>query len=147
MSAPCRLGTPFPELTGSGSNLPYVWSIHHYRYGADLAAMFDVEHEGENLPEPSWNVKPTEQIPIVLESAKQEPAVRRLESARWSLVPSFAKELASSTPRSTPAPRLSAEKSTFKNSLGLEAGADPGHRILRMAHGRQDEDPLLRAFR
>lgn len=38
---------------------------------ADLVAMFEVEHKGENLPEPSWNVKPTEQIPIVLESAKQ----------------------------------------------------------------------------
>ncbi len=64
----------------------------------DLAAMFDVEIEGENLPGPSWNVKPTEQIPIVLESTKSDPAVRRLESARWSLVPPFATALASKYP-------------------------------------------------
>lgn len=60
--------------------------------------MFEVEIEGDNLPGPSWNVKPTEQIPIVLESAKQEPTVRRLESARWSLVPPFATTISSPYP-------------------------------------------------
>ncbi|MEO6201097.1 MAG: SOS response-associated peptidase family protein, partial [Cryobacterium sp.] len=64
----------------------------------DLAAMFEVEHVGETIPEPSWNVKPTEQIPVVLESVKDGPVVRRLEAARWSLVPSFATALVSSYP-------------------------------------------------
>lgn len=91
----------------------------------DLVAMFDVEHEGENLPEPSWNVKPTEQIPIVLESAKQEPAVRRLESARWSLVPSFAKELVAPYPTFNARAETVGEKSTFKNSLASKRALIP----------------------
>ncbi|NYJ19322.1 SOS response-associated peptidase [Glaciibacter psychrotolerans] len=91
----------------------------------DLVAMFDVEHEGENIPEPSWNVKPTEQIPIVLESAKQEPAVRRLEAARWSLVPSFAKELVSPYPTFNARAETAAEKATFKNSVASKRALIP----------------------
>lgn len=83
----------------------------------DLAAMFDVEVIGENLPEPSWNVKPTEPIPIVLESMKDGPVVRRLEAARWSLVPSFATELVSSYPTFNARAESAAEKATFKNSV------------------------------
>jgi putative SOS response-associated peptidase YedK len=83
----------------------------------DLAAMFDVEHEGENLPEPSWNIRPTEQIPIVLESARTDPAVRRLESARWSLIPSFATESTSKFPTFNARAETAAEKPTFKASV------------------------------
>ncbi|MDJ0348212.1 SOS response-associated peptidase [Cryobacterium sp. PH29-G1] len=83
----------------------------------DLAAMFDVEHEGENLPEPSWNIRPTEQIPIVLESARTDPAVRRLESARWSLIPSFATESRSKFPTFNARAETAAEKPTFKTSV------------------------------
>ncbi|TFC79113.1 SOS response-associated peptidase [Cryobacterium sp. TMS1-20-1] len=83
----------------------------------DLAAMFDVEHEGENLPEPSWNIRPTEQIPIVLESARTDPAVRRLESARWSLIPSFATEPTSKFPTFNARAETAAEKPTFKTSV------------------------------
>jgi putative SOS response-associated peptidase YedK len=84
---------------------------------SDLAAMFDVEHEGENLPEPSWNIRPTEQIPIVLESAKTDPAVRRLESARWSLIPSFATESTSKFPTFNARAETAAEKPTFTASV------------------------------
>ncbi|GAA1755564.1 SOS response-associated peptidase [Agromyces humatus] len=59
----------------------------------DLVRIFDVDTVGEGLPEPSWNVRPTDPIPVVLESKKEGPVVRRLEAARWSLVPSFSKEL------------------------------------------------------
>ncbi|GEP25608.1 SOS response-associated peptidase [Cryobacterium levicorallinum] len=83
----------------------------------DLAAMFDVEHEGENLPEPSWNIRPTEQIPIVLESARTDPAVRRLESARWSLIPAFATEPTSKFPTFNARAETAAEKPTFKTSV------------------------------
>ncbi|QYF74895.1 SOS response-associated peptidase [Cryobacterium sp. PAMC25264] len=83
----------------------------------DLAAMFDVEHEGDNLPEPSWNVKPTEQIPIVLESMKTDPAVRRLESARWSLVPTFSPELNAAFATFNARAETVAEKPTFRTAL------------------------------
>jgi putative SOS response-associated peptidase YedK len=83
----------------------------------DLAAMFDVEHEGNDLPEPSYNIKPTEQIPIVLESAKTGTVMRRLESARWSLVPSFATEIKSPYPTFNARAETAAEKPTFKASV------------------------------
>lgn len=87
--------------------------------------MFDVEHEGDNLPEPSWNINPTEQIPIVLESAKRGPVVRRLESARWSLVPSFAKELASPYPTFNARAESAAEKPTFASSVASRRALVP----------------------
>lgn len=83
----------------------------------DLVAMFDVEHEGENLPEPSWNIAPTEQIPIVLESAKSDPKVRRLESARWSLVPSFSTELVPKFPTFNARAESVADKPAFADSV------------------------------
>lgn len=79
--------------------------------------MFDVEHEGENLPEPSWNIKPTERIPIVLESAKSGSVVRRLEAARWSLVPSFATALVSKYPTFNARSETVGQKATFQPSL------------------------------
>jgi len=91
----------------------------------DLAAMFDVEHEGENLPEPSWNIKPTEQIPVVLESAKSGPVVRRLESARWSLVPSSATELAVGYPTFNARAETAAEKPTFRASVAAKRALVP----------------------
>lgn len=43
---------------------------------------------------PSWNVKPTSMIPVVIESAAGTDTVeRRIEFGRWSLVPPWAKEL------------------------------------------------------
>jgi putative SOS response-associated peptidase YedK len=94
---------------------------------ADLAAMFDVDVDviGGNLPEPSWNVKPTEPIPIVLESIKDGLVVRRLESARWSLVPSFATELGSSYPTFNARAESAAEKATFKSSVASKRALVP----------------------
>jgi putative SOS response-associated peptidase YedK len=59
----------------------------------DISGMFDVDHVGDDLPEPSYNIAPTERIPIVIESAKEGAEGRRLEGARWGLVPSFAKDV------------------------------------------------------
>jgi putative SOS response-associated peptidase YedK len=91
----------------------------------DLVAMFDVEIEGENLPEASWNVKPTEQIPIVLESAKQDPPVRRLETARWSLVPSSAPELTLGFPTFNARAESVAQKPAFAPSLASKRALIP----------------------
>ncbi|MDP3208034.1 MAG: SOS response-associated peptidase [Rhodoglobus sp.] len=66
---------------------------------SDLVALFDVDLPADQLPGPSWNVAPTDPVAIVLDAAPKDPAdelpVRRLESARWGLVPSWAKELKS----------------------------------------------------
>jgi putative SOS response-associated peptidase YedK len=91
----------------------------------DLAAMFDVEHEGENLPEPSWNVAPPEQIPVVLESAKSGSVVRRLESARWSLVPGFATRLTSTPPTFNARSEDVSETAAFAPSMAARRALIP----------------------
>lgn len=79
--------------------------------------MFDIEHEAGELPEASWNVKPTDQIPVVLESMKSDPVVRRLESARWSLVPTFSPELTAAFATFNARAETVAEKPTFRTAL------------------------------
>lgn len=52
-------------------------------------------------PAPSWNVAPTDQVPIVVERRERDQpeddpsATRQLRTARWGLVPSWAKDLRS----------------------------------------------------
>lgn len=60
--------------------------------GSELVDVLRVDVEGDDLPAPSYNVAPTDRVAIVLDSAKSEPPVRRLESARWGLVPAWAKD-------------------------------------------------------
>ncbi|MFK4789577.1 SOS response-associated peptidase [Microbacterium sp. ZW T5_56] len=60
--------------------------------GSELVSVLRVDLVAESLPTPSWNVAPTAQAAIVLDSVKTEPPTRRLESARWGLVPSWAKD-------------------------------------------------------
>lgn len=60
--------------------------------GSELVDVLRVDVEGDDLPAPSYNVAPTDRVAIVLDSVKSEPPVRRLESARWGLVPSWAKD-------------------------------------------------------
>lgn len=58
----------------------------------DLLAEFDAELEDEVSIPPSWNVAPTDAVPIVLERVKDDHEVRQLHVARWGLVPSWAKD-------------------------------------------------------
>ena len=60
--------------------------------GAELVDALRVDLEGDDLPAPSYNVAPTARVAIVLDSAKTEPPTRRLEAARWGLVPAWAKD-------------------------------------------------------
>ena len=58
--------------------------------GSELVGVLRVDVEGDDLPEPSYNVAPTAPVAIVLDSIKTEPPTRRLETARWGLVPAWA---------------------------------------------------------
>jgi putative SOS response-associated peptidase YedK len=69
------------------------------RQTADLVDLFDVDKRGDDLPEPSWNIAPTQAIRVVIDSLPKatddEPfpePLRRLEAARWGLVPGWAKD-------------------------------------------------------
>lgn len=85
---------------------------------SDLLGLFEVEFEGEELPPPSWNVRPTDRVPVIVESVKgDEPPIRRLEAARWSLTPSFSPTLKTSVPTFNARSETVAEKAFFKNSV------------------------------
>ena len=58
----------------------------------DLLAEFDAELENEIALEKSWNVAPTDAVPIVLERLVEDAPRRQLHVAKWGLVPSWAKD-------------------------------------------------------
>ncbi|MFT4212490.1 MAG: SOS response-associated peptidase [Microbacterium sp.] len=59
---------------------------------AELVGVLQVDQVSDTLPAPSYNIAPTAQAAIVLDSAKTDPPTRRLEPARWGLVPAWAKD-------------------------------------------------------
>ena len=84
----------------------------------ETGRFFETEIEGEGLPLPSWNISPTQTICVVVESAKGETApVRRLEPARWSLVPSWSKELKLKYPTFNARTEDIMSKATWKPSV------------------------------
>ncbi|WP_299168620.1 SOS response-associated peptidase [uncultured Arthrobacter sp.] len=83
----------------------------------DLVDLFDVDTVGDNLPEPSWNISPTDPIRVVMESLKEDQITRRMEAARWWLTPSFSKELKTKAPTFNARSETVGSKPTFKPSL------------------------------
>jgi putative SOS response-associated peptidase YedK len=61
---------------------------------ADLMAAFDVQESYVDELRPSYNVAPTDAVPLILDrsSGEGEPVTRKLVTARWGLVPSWAKD-------------------------------------------------------
>lgn len=66
----------------------------------DLIDLFDVDESDDDLPDPSYNVAPTDRVPVVLERVSTGTetvgagtVVRHLRPLRWGLVPSWAKEV------------------------------------------------------
>lgn len=62
---------------------------------SDLVGLFEIDEAGADLPEPNWNIPPTTTVPIVVEPAPRDdgPPIRRLEAARWGLVPAWADDI------------------------------------------------------
>jgi putative SOS response-associated peptidase YedK len=94
------------------------------RKTTDLVSLFDVDIVGDSIPEPSWNVAPTQLIPVVIDSLPRasgeddfpEP-VRRLEAARWGLVPSFAKDPSAGAPLFNARSENVADTPSFQNAV------------------------------
>lgn len=89
---------------------------------SELIAEFDVELEGEELPEPSYNIPPASRIPIILDAVPRgagegaEPA-RRLEAAKWGLVPSWAKDPSVGVRSFNARSETAASKPTFRSAV------------------------------
>lgn len=65
---------------------------------------------------PSWNIKPTNKVPVIFKPDKT-PEVTRLDKARWSLVPIWSKELSLKFPTFNARVESASEKPTFKSSV------------------------------
>jgi putative SOS response-associated peptidase YedK len=59
------------------------------RTDTDLSILFDAVNVTEGLT-PSWNVAPTDPVPVVRVSTRQQARV--LDTAKWGLVPSWVKD-------------------------------------------------------
>jgi putative SOS response-associated peptidase YedK len=67
---------------------------------------------------PSWNISPTDQVGVILESKKGDaPAQRRFEKARWSLIPSWSKTQKLKFPTFNARAEEAASKPMFKASV------------------------------
>jgi len=85
--------------------------------GNELVGELRVDLVADELPPPSYNVAPTDPVAVVLDSAKTEPPTRRLEPARWGLVPSWAKDLSIGARAFNARSEELEEKAMFKNAL------------------------------
>lgn len=63
------------------------------RATGDLLSYFDAKEVEGSPPPPSWNVAPTQDVPIIAEKLHDDELDRRLLIARWGLVPSWAKDI------------------------------------------------------
>jgi putative SOS response-associated peptidase YedK len=59
---------------------------------AAIRDAFSVDETYEDEVKPSWNVAPMQGIPFVSEQVREGTLVRRLEVARWGLVPGWSKD-------------------------------------------------------
>ncbi|MBC7592213.1 MAG: SOS response-associated peptidase [Salinibacterium sp.] len=88
----------------------------------DLIEMFDIDLAAGDLPAPSFNIAPTDQVSIILDtipkgSSDDAEPVRRLESARWGLVPTWAKDQKSGASAINARIETAAEKATFSAAV------------------------------
>lgn len=89
---------------------------------AELVALFDVDLPAERLPEASWNIAPTDRISIVIDtmpkgSAPDAEPVRRLEAARWGLVPPWATDISIGATAINARIESALEKPLFMNAV------------------------------
>lgn len=102
------------------------------RKTSDLVSLFDVDTVGTDVPGPSWNIAPTQTISIVLDSlpraTEAEPypePVRRLEGARWGLVPGWAMGPKAGPPLFNARSEGAAESASFSNAVKTRRAVVP----------------------
>ena len=80
--------------------------------GTELAAWMRQRPDGY---QPSWNLKPTQDIPVALTDHKT--GEKQLRYAYWSLVPIWSKELKTKFPTFNARSETVTEKASFKNQV------------------------------
>lgn len=92
------------------------------RASSDLVALFDVDVSSDTLPEPSWNIAPTQPVSLLVDAAPRGddaggPPVRRLASARWGLVPAGSEGPQAGPPLFNARSESAAEKPSFREAV------------------------------
>ena len=114
--------------------------------GTELSEWMRARPEGASS---TWNLKPTERIPVALTSTKD--SAKRLELAHWSLIPSWSKELKLKYPTFNARSEQLAEKATFKGPLKQQRCVVPvsgfyewsGPKSARVPHAIFGPGPIL----
>lgn len=91
------------------------------RASAELAVELDVERIPDEPLEPSYNVAPTDPIPLVVDAK----GTRRLEVARWGLIPGWAKDISVGARSINARSETAASKPTFRDAVQRRRGIIP----------------------
>jgi putative SOS response-associated peptidase YedK len=118
------------------------------RATGDLLSYFDAKEVEGSPPPPSWNVAPTQAVPIITEKLHDDELDRRLLIARWGLVPSWAKDIKIGSKLINARSETILEKPSFRKAAITRRALIPAEGYLRMAEGRgREEDPVLPLLR
>ncbi|MFJ6003255.1 SOS response-associated peptidase [Arthrobacter sp. NPDC092385] len=94
---------------------------------ADLIDAFEVDEAIVDEVEPSWNVAPTDTVQLVVERLDPETGelTRRLEPARWGLIPSWSKTAAVGARMINARSETVLEKPSFRSAALKRRGIVP----------------------
>ncbi|QGF24436.1 SOS response-associated peptidase [Raineyella fluvialis] len=118
----------------------------------ELVEEFEIVEVGDGLPGPSWNVAPTDPVPLVVERlvAGASATRRRLVAARWGLVPSWAKDTRGAARLINARMETVTEKPSFRKAAAQRRGLLPaegyyewqklpgGRKLPTFLHGDSD---------
>lgn len=91
-----------------------------FRENQDLADAFAITlFDVDDTWEPSWNIAPTDEVRMVVERPAEGVVTRQLRSARWGLVPGWAKDPAMASKTFNARWETVAEKPTFRKALAV----------------------------
>jgi len=79
-----------------------------------LLSHFEAKEVEGSPPGPSWNVAPTQNVPIVAERQDEGTLDRRLLIAKWGLVPSRAKDVKICSKHNNARSETNLEKPSFR---------------------------------
>lgn len=88
-----------------------------------ITELFELDEVPENYSPVSFNIAPTQQVPIIVEREIESLPSRELHPARWGLIPSWAKEV--STPLFNARIETALEKPSFREATEKKRCAIP----------------------
>ena len=88
-----------------------------------ITELFELDEVPENYSPLSYNIAPTQQVPIIVEIEVEAVPSRQLHPARWGLIPSWAKEV--STPLFNARIESALEKPSFREATQKKRCAIP----------------------